>query len=301
MAIIGRVTNGAVLPLIVQQNITAIGALASPLAVTSGGTGLASTTANRILYSSASSTIGQITSANSAVLVTNSTGVPAFSSTMTNGQVIIGSTSGTPVAASLTAGSNITITPGAGSITIAASGGSGGMTLISTLTASTSATLEVTGLAAGYKSYQIEVIDLVPDNAGAGEFNWELGTGPTPTYLGSVYNYSGAFNTQGIGALTTTSGSIFGAGISHFATASGLTVTTNSVISGVIYLCDITSARSMKTWHSDMIMILNAATPTFRHYIVAGYVNDTTAMTAIKFYFGSGNMTSGTIKIYGIN
>lgn len=41
---------------------------------------------------------------------------------LTNGQLLIGSTGVAPVAASLTAGANITITPGAGSITIAASG-----------------------------------------------------------------------------------------------------------------------------------------------------------------------------------
>lgn len=47
---------------------------------------------------------------------------------LTNGQLLIGSTSSTPVAATLTEGSNITITEGAGTITIAASGGGGGIT-----------------------------------------------------------------------------------------------------------------------------------------------------------------------------
>lgn len=44
----------------------------------------------------------------------------------TDGQLLIGATSGPPIWASLTAGANITITPGANSITIAASGGGGG-------------------------------------------------------------------------------------------------------------------------------------------------------------------------------
>ena len=44
---------------------------------------------------------------------------------MTNGQVIIGSTGATPVAAALTAGANITITNGAGSITIASTAAGG--------------------------------------------------------------------------------------------------------------------------------------------------------------------------------
>lgn len=43
---------------------------------------------------------------------------------LTDGQLVIGSTGGDPVAASLSAGSGITITPGSGTITIAASGGS---------------------------------------------------------------------------------------------------------------------------------------------------------------------------------
>lgn len=45
----------------------------------------------------------------------------------TNGQVLIGATGGSPAWASITAGANITLTPGANSLTIAASGGGGGM------------------------------------------------------------------------------------------------------------------------------------------------------------------------------
>lgn len=60
---------------------------------------------------------------------------PVFSSAGTDGQVLIGATVGNASWASLTAGANITITPGANSITIAASGGGGGG--ITTLTANT--------------------------------------------------------------------------------------------------------------------------------------------------------------------
>lgn len=57
----------------------------------------------------------------SSTLVTNAAGVTAWSP-MTNGQLIIGNTGATPTAATLTAGTNITITNGAGSITINAVG-----------------------------------------------------------------------------------------------------------------------------------------------------------------------------------
>lgn len=59
-----------------------------------------------------------------------STGVPKVNAgtwsiqALTNGQLLIGSTGAVPVAASLTAGTGITVTPGAGTITIAATAGS---------------------------------------------------------------------------------------------------------------------------------------------------------------------------------
>lgn len=46
---------------------------------------------------------------------------------LTNGQVVIGSTGNAPVAATLTAGANVTITEGAGTITVAAAAGGGGV------------------------------------------------------------------------------------------------------------------------------------------------------------------------------
>lgn len=77
--------------------------------------------ASTLLYSNGANTVTGLATANSAVLVTNSSGVPAWSGTMTNGQLIIGNTSGTPTAATLTAGSGVSISNGAGTITISAS------------------------------------------------------------------------------------------------------------------------------------------------------------------------------------
>ncbi len=89
------------------------------LGVTNGGTGLNATTANQLLYSSATNTIAGLASANSATLVTSSAGIPSFTASLTNGQVLIGSTGATPTPAALTAGTGISITNAAGSITIA--------------------------------------------------------------------------------------------------------------------------------------------------------------------------------------
>lgn len=78
----------------------------------------ATTTANQLLYSSATNTIAGLSSANSSVLVTTSAGVPGFTSSLTNGQTILGSTSGTPVAGTITGSNGITVTTGAGTLAL---------------------------------------------------------------------------------------------------------------------------------------------------------------------------------------
>ena len=89
----------------------------------STATYLPTLTANELLYASGANTMAQLATADSAVLVTTSAGVPVFSATMTNGELIIGSTGATPTAATLTAGSGISISNGAGSITISGTTG----------------------------------------------------------------------------------------------------------------------------------------------------------------------------------
>ena len=85
------------------------------------------TTINRLLYSSSNDVVGQVTTANSASLVSGTTGIPVWSNSMASGEIIIGATAGQPQAASLTEGAGISITPGPNSIVIAATAGGGGL------------------------------------------------------------------------------------------------------------------------------------------------------------------------------
>jgi trimeric autotransporter adhesin len=82
------------------------------------------TTINQILYSSSNNVVAGLTTANDGVLTTGTTGIPVITALSSNGQLIIGSGSGAPIAATLTAGTGITVTNAANSITIAATGGS---------------------------------------------------------------------------------------------------------------------------------------------------------------------------------
>lgn len=63
------------------------------------------------------------TSTASSGMVTDLNGLPVLTSAMTNGQLIIGSTGATPATSTLTAGTGVSITNGAGSITISTTGG----------------------------------------------------------------------------------------------------------------------------------------------------------------------------------
>lgn len=74
-----------------------------PFSVTHGGTGQASLTDHGILVGKAAANI-----------------LPVV---LTDGQLLIGSTGNDPVAASIAAGTGVSVTPGAGTLTIAATGG----------------------------------------------------------------------------------------------------------------------------------------------------------------------------------
>ena len=66
------------------------------------------------------------------MIYTNSSGVPAWSASMTDGQLLIGTTGGSPAPATLTAGTGINITNAGGSITIDAVSSGMGWTLDAT-------------------------------------------------------------------------------------------------------------------------------------------------------------------------
>ncbi len=91
-----------------QLSITAVGTLgtgvwnATTISTTYGGTGVSNPTAHGIMVAEGSSPVTPIV--------------------LTNGQLLIGSTGVDPVAATLTAGTGITITNGAGSVSIASNG-----------------------------------------------------------------------------------------------------------------------------------------------------------------------------------
>ena len=70
-------------------------------------------------------------------------------------------------------------------------------------------------------------------------------------------------------------------------------------ISGTVHLFDPSNTTHVKHFITDFQSSSgdNAAD----HIQVAGYCNVTAAIDAVQFSFASGNMDSGTIKLYGVN
>ena len=155
------------------------------------------TTINQILFSSAANTISAITTANSAMLYTNSTGVPAFSASMTNGQVMVGSTGASPAPATLTAGTGVTITNAAASITVSATGG--GMTWTEVTGTSHSMAID-----SGYIANNGSLVTLtLPSTAAVGTAISVIGKGAGGWLIaqntGQSIRISGSTTTVGVG------------------------------------------------------------------------------------------------------
>lgn len=127
--------------------------------------------ASTLLYSNGANAVTGLATANSATLVTNSSGVPAWTASMTNGQVLIGSTGATPTPATLTAGTGVSIGVGAASITINTTGGGLSWTVVT----GTSQAMAVNN---GYVSNNAGVVTMtLPSTAAVGSLFSVAGLG----------------------------------------------------------------------------------------------------------------------------
>jgi len=181
-------------------------------------------------------------------------------------------------------------------ITIAGGSGSGALVLLEQKTASASAQLDFTTfISSTYDTYKIEGIDIVAATSAA-DLQLQIGTGGGPTYdTGNTYTW-GRLGYRASAATDNDAGStgiarIFksmdisaGFGFGTFSlTASGLQ-----------------STALRKSFHGTLAYVTSVSTEiiyaTFgMHWITAG-----TAVTALRFVMSSGNIASGTIRIYGL-
>ena len=176
----------------------------------------------------------------------------------------------------------------------------GALNLISTQTASSSATISFTsGIDSTYKEYIFKFINIHPSVDGEKfEFNFSSDSG-------SNYN-------------VTKTSTVFYAVHSEDGSASSLTYDTYSdlaqdtgfqriqfignqndeCLSGTLHLFDPSNTTFVKHYMGVANDYINTDRSVNPYY--AGYGNTTSAIDAVQFKMGSGNIDSGTIKLYGV-
>jgi len=190
-------------------------------------------------------------------------------------------------------------------VTSAASIPSGAMTLIKTLTASSSSTLSfVNGssdvvLDSTYPIYLFKFIN-IHNSSDDNQFSFNLSAD-----TGSNYNVTKT--TTHFYAIHSESGS---SAFSYYAGGDLAQSTAFQILTlesgadndecdcGELYLFNPSSTTFVK--HFMCTMSETGATPRESNNFIAGYGNTTSAIDAIQFKMNTGNIDSGTIKLYGI-
>jgi hypothetical protein len=179
------------------------------------------------------------------------------------------------------------------------------VTPLNTLTASSSATLDdTTSITSKYNTYSIQLTDVLPalvaGGSGNAGFFMRFGTGAGPTFIATNYlsNLIGGYTGAGtfIQEDSTTGIQIGSTGSEFF----GVGNTANAGLSGNIYLFGANSANWKKV--TGIANWYNPVGPYSATANIGGmYVGSTNVITGLRFLFASGNITSGSIKIFGVN
>jgi len=182
----------------------------------------------------------------------------------------------------------------------------GSMTLIKTITASSDSTISFVHGASSvvfdgtYKEYVFKFYDIHPSaNAKSLTFQTDTGTNTnyniacTTTAIKAYHNEPDSqtqldYDTQYDAAQST----------SFINLAEEIMSNNDSSTSGTLQIFDPANATFVKHFMSDMHGMRNDVYAW--RFMKAGYFNTTTALTRVQFKLNSGNIDSGTIKLYGV-
>lgn len=175
------------------------------------------------------------------------------------------------------------------------SGGSGGaLVALAQQTASASAQLDFTSfISASYSVYQVEFDGIVPATTGA-HLQIRVGTGAGPTYdTGSTYVW--------MYSRVNDAGTVLGGGSAGAVTAIRIAegIKDTDSMSGTYKVFALQSTSLQKRFIGDIYLIQDDST-NYRAMFGGSWVTTGTAVTALRFFMSTGNIASGTIRIYGI-
>ena len=178
----------------------------------------------------------------------------------------------------------------------------GALNLISTTTASSSATINITsGIDSTYKEYIFKFYNMHPATNG-GEFGIGFSIDG-----GSNYNASKTTTFFWISHDEASNDPTFeyragqdlanATGFQHI--GSSIKGDADAGASGTLHLFDPSNTTFVKHFISDVNSMYSS--PASVRAMVRGYVNSTSAVNAVSFKMANGNTDSGVIKLYGVS
>ena len=178
----------------------------------------------------------------------------------------------------------------------------GALTLLSTQTASSSSTIDFTsGIDSTYKEYIFKFYDIHPATDGT-DFSFQVETGTNTDYnqtITSTYFRARHDEDDSGTQLVYATGNDLAQSTSFQIIAGDIGNDNDQSYSGTLHLFDPSNTTFVKHFMANGNESRNDDRTA--NNFVAGYINDTTAITRIRFKMASGNIDSGTIKMYGVS
>jgi hypothetical protein len=168
------------------------------------------------------------------------------------------------------------------------------LVLLEQHTASASATLDfTTAISATYDDYRVEFVNIVPASSGA-KLQMLVSTDGA-TYQASNYSNTGSrTNGTGVGVEAGTAA----ASLSVTSATTGIATTAGTSVNGYLDLYAPGGANFKYILGNTNFVA--SADGTRILFSFTGAWEQTTAVTALRFLFSAGNITSGVIRIYGV-
>jgi len=183
--------------------------------------------------------------------------------------------------------------------------GGGSLNLISTQTASSSSTISFTsGIDSTYKQYLFKFINLHPSaDSAALLFNMSVDSGSNYNVTKTTTIFEARHTEDGATSSVAYSGRTLSEDLAQSTSfqrlANNASSDSDHGVSGYIHLFDPSDTTFVKHY-IGLISVINNNNGAYQYYN-AGYGNTTSAVDAIQFKMDSGNIDSGTIKLYGIS
>jgi hypothetical protein len=199
-------------------------------------------------------------------------------------------------------GNTIFTSDGSGNLSSVNSGFGSAQVLLSTQTASSSATINFTsGIDSTYKEYVFEFVTIHPATDAA-TFSFQCstdgGSNYNTTLTSTVFRAAHeASDDSTYFSYQTDEDQAQGTAYQPMS-ESGVGSATDENIAGELHLFNPSSTTYVKNYYARTVYHSNGEAAV--DFYTAGYFNTTSAINAVSFKFSSGNIDAGTIKMYGI-